>query len=490
MGLLNPVTTVLPLRDSLQGRDRSGLFSATATGPVRYDDNGLIVEPGVTNYVPNPVGISDGASWGVYSSVAITYGVPVPGPLPGWLANLVTTCVQFEATVDTPVGPYSIAQSPNATLPSATPHVSSMWIWIPTAFSGSSLTMYHSNFVGATGLSSAIVNLALRDQWQWVRNITVTPDAGDFSGTINLRNFDVGGSPMLAGERIYCVLAQTEPGTISTSSIVGSMGPGYSWAGTPHNSASVRAATVPTIPIANHLSTIRGSVIARVRLHYDTGNANQRLLSVGEAASNDWLGMYARSVATDLVRMQSIVSGGTARNVTTTAPTIGTRASYYGEWGSEVGVAVGGGSVARVNRVETPTGVTTGSSVIIGRLGSSEVLGGSISDLLIYDAPLSDTRHAIVLDALANDADMDELWELFEEWEAVGIAADTLQLQSGSGTAGVTAIAEPLDLPQLQDGQGTAGVRGEGQARELVELQAGMGAGFDGSQVIPAGRVR
>ena len=414
MGLLNPATTVLPLRDSLQGRDRDGLFSATVTGPVRYDDNGLIVEPGTTNYIHNPVGAVGTSGWSSIGSISVTAEPSLPGPLPGWLAGSITTGFRIEALTNQGVSSGMIFGGTTAALSGATVHSVMAWVWVPSAFSATTLQLRATNYAGATQ-SDENVDLSQRDQWQLVI-ASVTPVSGDLSGGLSVT---VQGGTMLAGERFWVTCAAIQPEAVATSPAVGSMGPGYSWAGTPHASASVRAMTSPGTSADNRVDSVRGCVIARAKLHRDAG-VNQQVVSVGANGTWDFLSLIGRHGVTDTTRFVSRVGAANERSVIGPVVPVEDRHTFYAAWDADgIGVAVDDGSLTTASRVETPGGAFAGG-VAIGRLASSFPLNGSISDLTFYDASLSDQRRAIVLDALANDVPPDMLWGLFateEEYE-------------------------------------------------------------------------
>lgn len=404
MGALNPLLTSLLPRDSLQGRDRDGLFSATATGPVRYDDDGLIVEPAVTNYVRNPIAGTGTTSIGGTAQSSVDRVTSLPAPLPGWLGPAVTTGILVTCT-SSAMGNLALFSADPA---SAIPHTIQAHVWLPSALSATGIALRVGQFAGVTPVDYP-ASMALRDQWQPVIG-AFTPDAGDLSGNVIVRVTD---GTMQVGEQIWVTVVAMQPESVATSPAVGSIGPGYSWASTPHNSASTRALTVATIPVAGHLDTVRGSVVARVKLHYDT-DSHQRVLSAGSISSNDYLSLNARDGNNDNVRLTSVIAGGTARDATNPALTVGQAATLYGEWETDtLGLAINEGAKTTANRVEVPTGSVTGADIAIGSTGTVQALGGSLSDLLIYDAALSDARRALVLDALDNEATEDELWGLF-----------------------------------------------------------------------------
>ena len=113
--------------------------------------------------------------------------------------------------------------------------------------------------------------------------------------------------------------------------------------------------------------------------------------------------------------------------------------------------------------------------------------GELIGPVALYDAPLSDARRALVNTAIDN---YDDLWSLFEEWDAQIQPVDLLALQSGQATAGVTADAQPYDLLALQSGQATAGVTAEVEVLDMSMMgEQTLALSAAAGQFIPAGRV-
>ena len=471
MGLLNPVTTVLPLRDSLQGRDRSGLFSATATGPVRYreedGETGYWAEKGTTNLFQNPIPSGGTNGWSVAGAGTLSYA-NADGETYIAVERVSGAMGIQSATSDAPAmsSGQSISvqcqlRSPNATL---------------------ALCIRVRFYDGANGSGAQVGSDALGTSKSvgadWVDfAYTAVAPASTVSARVTFLNSETG----TPGDQLHMRRAQQELNGYVTSfcpqldPLTGNPMPGYSWAGTPHASASVRSGSHISIPVAGHLDTVQGEVYLTHRELETARTTNLTMLSIGAWNSdvNDHISLHHNStllrfsLETDGVSSLAVQSGKFVR---------GDWQCMSADW-SESDIAVTADDGTRVSGIRNapPTGVPSAEIINIANEPNSNASMGLYRDLLIYDAPLSDARRAIVLDAVANDADMDELWALFEEWEAVGIASDTLELQSGEGTAGVAAIAEPMDLLQLQDGQGTAGVRGEGQAMELVELKAGVG---------------
>lgn len=402
--------TSLLLRDSLQGRDRSGLFTATATGPVRYDDAGLIIEPAVTNAISNPVVAISTNNWFSSAEFDVARVTTLPAPLPEDLAGI-TTAYRVTANQDI-TGSLSIqVASMGGTWSSAGAHTNSVYIYVPTAFGGTAIELRNSNFTGSSQ-TAGTTDLGVRDDWQRVIAGMVL-DAGDLTGSITLR---MTSGTMLTGQQLWIVGAQSEPGTVATSLAVGDMGPGYAWGGTAHNSVSTRAETGLTIPHAGHISALRGALVARVRLN-DAPSGQRGIIRVvlySGTAGSDLLALNRATGATS-PRFQSRSNGGSFISANAIgALSVGQRAAVWGVWTEgTIAAAVGTDGLVSAAR-DVPAGTFGSNDIQIGRESAgSTLLSGLLSDLLIYDAPLSDARRAIVLDALDNEATEDELWGLF-----------------------------------------------------------------------------
>ena len=379
MGLLNPVTTVLPLRDSLQGRDRSGPFSATATGPVRYDDDGLIIEPGTTNYVPNPVAGVNTTGWVPNANTIINRITSLPAPLPDRLGPLVTTGFEVVATADISTANVALAGTP-ATLNAAVPHSHSWYVYVPAAFSGTQINGVAASFNGATNITNGTADLQIRDVWQQISG-TVTPDAGDLVGAFSLR---LNGGTMFAGERIVFSCVAVQPESVPSSPAVGSMGPGYSWAGTPHYSASVRAATVLTFDPAGRVDNDSFAMVGRFSLDSIT-DGWQAIASAGKQDIGNFFGVFNR----DDGRFSAKSNGGYAEDSLTFTP------------GSPQIAYVAGKDTDWIGQLDDNTPITdtrsdggawSNSNVYIGSTNNGDYLNGSVGPIAFYDRPLTDVE--------------------------------------------------------------------------------------------------
>lgn len=380
MGLLNPVTTVLPLRDSLQGRDRSGLFSATATGPVRYDDAGLIIEPGTTNYVPNPIGGVNGTGWvGSDANWERVRVDELPGPLPGWLAPI-TTGFRVTALADISGINTVMATTHTVNVAAAGDYTVMGLLWIPSEMNHVDLTVLAFSFSGSTAPFDANVDMGLRDQWQIVTN-PLTVDAGDLNGQWGLQ---LRSGTITTGQHFYVTCCAIQPGSVPTSPAVGSMGPGYSWAGTPHGSASVRAATQATFDPDGRVDNDSFAMVGRFSLDSIT-DGWQAIASAGKQDIGNFFGVFNR----DDGRFSAKSNGGYAEDSLTftsgslqIAYVAGKDTDWIGQLDDNTPIA----------ETRSDGGAWSNSNVYIGSTNNGDYLNGSVGPIAFYDRPLTDVE--------------------------------------------------------------------------------------------------
>lgn len=91
----------------------------------------------------------------------------------------------------------------------AVAHSASVWVYIPTSYSGTQLRVGFEQFTSATGTLTSDPNMSLRDQWQRVVIPNVTPNGADLIGSIRVYEF---GSAPDNGEFIYIDGLQVEVG--------------------------------------------------------------------------------------------------------------------------------------------------------------------------------------------------------------------------------------------------------------------------------------
>ena len=389
MGLLNPVTTVLPLRDSLQGRDRSGLFSATATGPVRYREEdgleGYWAEGGTTNLFTNPTAGVVTTGWGAGANRTLTRETSLPGPLPDGLATIVTTGFLVVADQDFASGADIL--SCNVTLNSAA-HSAAFYVWIPSVWTGGQLALQANDFAGVGGTTSINLDMSTRDQWQRVRLENWTPASGDLAGRVVLRCTASPG--FLSGQYVYIAANQLEQKPYTTSycplldPLTGNPLPGYSWAGTPHYSASVRAATVLTFDPAGRVDNDSFAMAGRFSLDSITDRW-QAIASAGKQDIGNFFGVFNR----DDGRFSAKSNGGYAEDsltFTPGSPQITYAAGQDTDWVAQLDE----NDVIAETRGDG--GAWSNNYVYVGSSNNGDYLNGSVGPVAFYDRPLTDVE--------------------------------------------------------------------------------------------------
>lgn len=119
-------------------------------------------------------------------------------------------------------------------------YVVSLYVWVPSNWTGGAPVLDATSFTSSTGEVSTSASLSLRDQWQRIYT-TLTPDAGDLSGNFLLERG--ASAPSSAGTGIiYSDSFQIETGTSPSAYFDGDQ-PGCSWSGTAHSSTSTRPAS-------------------------------------------------------------------------------------------------------------------------------------------------------------------------------------------------------------------------------------------------------
>ena len=138
-------------------------------------------------------------------------------------------------------------------------HSASCWLYVPTAFDGTSVTVGFVGFVGATGTLTANADLAIRDRWQRVTVKTVTIVAGDLAGSIDVT---CGGAPT-ASRYVYIDGFQIETGSIATPYVETNGG------------TATRTAARVRVPTGNLGQTpTSGWVATRFNMPYASGHNN------------------------------------------------------------------------------------------------------------------------------------------------------------------------------------------------------------------------
>lgn len=239
--------------------------TADGFGALRYRSghtggvSAALVESSGVNEVTNAHAVTATSGWTPQTGHTISREITLPAAAPTHYAwpQGVNTCFK-----NTNTGTNQPIVSTSLVTAAAGLYWMGMWFYIPSTWTASgSIQLALSNFTGGSGTTTMTVNMALRDQWQWVKAASgYTVDVGDLSGTMTMSNT----AACVNGETFYWTGAQFGlqsygpttpiPQIASGTTVL----PGYSFVGSAHVSDSVRAATKIEIP-----TTLPASVALR-----------------------------------------------------------------------------------------------------------------------------------------------------------------------------------------------------------------------------------
>lgn len=373
----------LPGNGSLDGRDRSGVITASASGALRYatGQNGqqaFFIEEGTTNYFTNPVLNSASTGWQAFASVdlAMTSGrVSTQTDMSPFVWEVVCTDAVGAAGS-------SVINFINVTTGALTGSITpSSVVKANRAISVSLITR-----MKYTDLSQedTIVIAALPTTATRITFPTATINAGKTLATV-FAMVSVYQPNLQVGDTIWQTKAQIENKAYATSYCDGSLGTGYAWTGTAHASTSTRAASGVTIPTANHLNKDQGELWVRVSYGpADTDTAAR-------------YAVYHTSFGVNRLYVQRIVSSkklsigfGSSENVLPESGTTsdGAIVSQAISWqGANVTHLKDGGIVSSTSTLAL---ATLDPTLFIGATSAtSSNINGTIQDLLIFDRPLT-----------------------------------------------------------------------------------------------------
>lgn len=237
----------------------------TSAGAVRFYD-GMWLETGTTNLFPNPVLATDATGWSlvVTANRNVTRDISLPAPLPAELASLVTTGVHALA-IDQMTGTFGSAMSSsNVTLGSAVPHMCSVYMYIPSSWTGGTPRIGATAFTSATGELEQLANMSTRDQWQRIECGPFTPHGSDLVGTFNV--VIAGTGTWNNGQEFWVTGFQIEAGSLATSLAVNTFGTGYSGTTT-----QIRAASSAALDPTGIIDTYLGAIAFRCTPTIETG---------------------------------------------------------------------------------------------------------------------------------------------------------------------------------------------------------------------------
>lgn len=374
----NPALLHLPLRSGLDGRDRNGIVSATASGPVRFTADGYYAEEGTSNLIPNPSFEVDTAGW--QGSNATISRVTTDAKSGSAACRVVT--------INAAPGE-GLLFSGTTLLAAVAGQTWTLTAWVKGSGVITPRISERNNLGNDLG-SFNEASVTLTNDWQ---RISYTRTLAQTGCTYIRPSFVT--DPLGSAQNVtfFVDSIQLEQKAYATSYCDGSLGTGYSWAGTAHASASSRAESHIQIATAGHFASTRGALALRgsvpaqgARYLFNAGvgvntGASRIALRSPFTANGKLLGyFFDSSVATNLTSVAPTASGDTA-------------VAYLGWDGADVSMSVDQEDLLTGTR-NSSGGDLEGQPIVIGAVGSSNHMNGYVSDLLIFDRPLTDAERA------------------------------------------------------------------------------------------------
>ena len=261
-------------------------------------------------------------------------------------------------------------------------------------------------YTDATATTTSTVNYTLTGAWQRLVTPTVALDA---SKTVQRFTLSVRLNGNQAAGTFYCDCAQVEEKSYATSYCDGSLGTGYTWAGTAHASASSRAVALVSVPAANHYTPNTGAMLARGYRDFVTGGAALVQIAPFGDPVYDGLQFRAGGGAPQQVAASwwiANTSGFVGSGVSDMPAT--TWVNPYTDWsGTVIRSGVGTSALATGSRPAGAIGTGPGALLYIGPYNAPTF--GRIGPVAIYERPLDDVERSKVNNAITDGAD---LWEV------------------------------------------------------------------------------
>lgn len=218
-----------------------------------------------------------------------------------------------------------------------------------------------------------------------VKNFTATTSASLY------------GVQVAAGKNVYVDGVQLEQRTTDTSYIDGSLGANYSWSGTVHNSTSYRSPASLTYPNTNVLNHDSGTVVLWAKPDHAwndatwTANNPAIFANYSGGSTNRFIRMSSTTG-----KLQFVIQGNNVYDYQTyvTPPSDKSWIQVALLWDKTTQKAAAFVNGVKVNSVSNLTMTSSAFSDSTFQVGSN--FGGTISDLRIYDQPLTDSEIALL----------------------------------------------------------------------------------------------
>jgi hypothetical protein len=256
-------------------RDILNRATATMSGAIHFEDGNesrqraIVIEEATTNLVTNPSAETAATNYTTAGSTSVARS----GDYAKY-GNYSIKCV-------TSTGLYGgIKYNQTGGLSGSTQYTVSVWVFCEA---GIPLSLQFRNDADSATIESA--NFTSTGSWQRVE-VTATSDAGQTNLNVHIRK-----SNDATNVDLYVDGLQCEEKDYATSYADGSLGEGYAWTGTPHDSTSSRTATEFTLN--DHTSLISGKdtlsfrMVLQAPLDADDANFPVYVMDARGADNND-----------------------------------------------------------------------------------------------------------------------------------------------------------------------------------------------------------
>lgn len=262
---MNPVLLHVSGNGTLLTTDRTGEGTAVGSGALRYlegqwaGSQAFYVEEATTNLLPNPSAEVDLASIYVNSTASVTNTrVSTYAVSGGW-------SVETIASGSTSSEGIAYRSSAGIGTVSARAFIGSVF-----ARGAGTMTAYLVvRYADGSSVNGSSASGTMTSEWQRFVTPAITTDATKTLDYVQLW-FRTDGAQAIT---FYTDAAQIEEKAYATSYTDGSLGTGYTWTGTAHNSSSTRDTTSVTDHNSGHIPTQRGSFAMWVRWADEPGRA-------------------------------------------------------------------------------------------------------------------------------------------------------------------------------------------------------------------------
>jgi hypothetical protein len=250
-------TLLLPLDESLGGRDRAGAVVASVGGPVRWRDGGLFIEQGTLNLVTNPVAFVNRTGIGV-GNLNVTHESLTGQTIPHPSGIVLTTAVRATFTANGGTNVLSFNASLTSTAKTVgMPVYGQMLIRGGPSTIGKSVTCFLYETGGASASEgSGATSFVVTGDWQLISTPGTLRKVDRTSMAVYLQC-----ATGQTGNTFDITAGQLEANAVMSTFAWGSIGTGYGWFGAPNNSASFRIVSSIGAPYTDPF----GSAIFRYR---------------------------------------------------------------------------------------------------------------------------------------------------------------------------------------------------------------------------------